>query len=125
VLGTKGAKDTEEPEDAPATEGGVEDESAPLPDLREILLAAIDDTSGDDGWAHLGQVGQVLGTRYATFDPRLYGFSKLISLARAQDYLDVEQNEGAPRVRLRPVTPKVTSRTRKRSPAKKTAAKKA
>ena len=54
-------------------------------------------------------------------DPRLYGFSKLISLARAQDYLEVEQNEGAPRVRPRPKTPQVTSRTRKRSPAKKAA----
>jgi hypothetical protein len=139
VLGTKGARGPEDAEDAgpavlPSTaadgvDDGSEDESAPLPDLREILVAAIDDTSGDDGWAHLGQVGQVLGTRYATFDPRLYGFSKLISLARAQDYLDVEQNEGAPRVRQRPKTPKVTSRTRtrtaKRSPAKKTAAKKA
>lgn len=118
VLGSVGAHDPE-----PSTPGpdGGEDESAPLPDLREILVAAIDDTSGDDGWAHLGQVGQVLGTRYATFDPRLYGFSKLISLARAQDYLDVEQNEGAPRVRQRPKTPKVTSRTRtaNKSPAKK------
>jgi hypothetical protein len=128
VLGTKGAKGTEDTEaampPAPAPDD-AEDESAPLPDLREILVAAIDDTSGDDGWAHLGQVGQVLGTRYATFDPRLYGFSKLISLARAQDYLEVEQNEGAPRVRQRPKTPKVTSRTRtrtaKKAPVKKTA----
>jgi hypothetical protein len=123
VLGAKGASG-EEPEvpAAPSTDG-AEDEAAPLPDLREILVAAIDDVSSDDGWAHLGQVGQVLGTRYATFDPRLYGFSKLISLARAQDYLDVEQNEGAPRVRQRPTTPKVTSRTRTRT-TKKTAAKK-
>jgi uncharacterized LabA/DUF88 family protein len=72
VLGTKGAA---EPETAPPATDGTEDESAPLPDLREILTAAIDDTSQDDGWAHLGQVGQVLGTRYATFDPRNYGFS--------------------------------------------------
>jgi hypothetical protein len=136
VLGTKGAKGPDDTEDTEAAmppanvpdadhPDDAEDESAPLPDLREILVAAIDDTSGDDGWAHLGQVGQVLGTRYATFDPRLYGFSKLISLARAQDYLEVEQNEGAPRVRQRPKTPKVTSRTRtrtaKKAPAKKTA----
>jgi hypothetical protein len=130
VLGTKGAGDAGDAGDAehalpPATADGAEDESAPLPDLREILMAAIDDTTGDDGWAHLGQVGQVLGTRYATFDPRLYGFSKLISLARAQDYLEVEQNEGAPRVRQRPKTPMVTSRTRtrtaKKAPAKKVA----
>jgi hypothetical protein len=127
VLGTKGASDEERAAPAsiapvdPVDAEGAEDESAPLPDLREILLAAIDDVSGDDGWAHLGQVGQVLGTRYATFDPRLYGFSKLISLARAQDYLDVEQNEGAPRVRQRPTTPQVRTRTRtaKKAPAKK------
>jgi uncharacterized LabA/DUF88 family protein len=106
---------------------GAKGADEPAPAAREILVAAIDDTSGDDGWAHLGQVGQVLGTRYATFDPRLYGFSKLISLVRAQDYLDVEQNEGAPRVRQRPKTPKVTSRTRtaRKSPAKKATAKKA
>lgn len=128
VLGGKGTADAEPAISPPtASDGadGAEDESAPLPDLREILVAAIDDVSGDDGWAHLGQVGQVLGTRYATFDPRLYGFSKLISLVRAQDYLDVEQNEGAPRVRQRPTTPKVTSRTRtrtaKKAPAKKSA----
>ena len=127
VLGTKGG-DEPEPRSAsapptPSPDAG-EDESAPLPDLREILVAAIDDTSGDDGWAHLGQVGQVLGTRYATFDPRNYGFSKLISLVRGQDYVDVD-TEGSPKVRLRPTTPKVTSRTRtrtaKKSPAKKAA----
>lgn len=121
VLGTKGAGD---PAPAPPATDGAEDESAPLPDLREILVAAIDDTSQDDGWAHLGQVGQVLGTRYATFDPRNYGFSKLISLVRGQDYLDVD-TEGSPKVRLRPTTPKVTSRTRtrttKKAPAKKAA----
>jgi hypothetical protein len=125
VLGTKGGTGDPAPP-PPATDidgDGDEDESAPLPDLREILVAAIDDTSQDDGWAHLGQVGQVLGTRYATFDPRLYGFSKLISLARAQDYLEVEQNEGAPRVRQRPATPQVRTRTRaaKKAPAKKAA----
>jgi hypothetical protein len=128
VLGGKGSQSAEDAEPAgppTAAADDGEDESAPLPDLREILVAAIDDTTGDDGWAHLGQVGQVLGTRYATFDPRLYGFSKLISLARAQDYLEVEQNEGAPRVRQRPKTPTVTSRTRtrttKKAPAKKAA----
>ncbi|WP_372736587.1 NYN domain-containing protein [Nocardioides sp.] len=120
VLGSTGGGDEPEPHATAAAED--EDESAPLPDLREILTSAIDDTSQEDGWAHLGQVGSVLGTRYATFDPRNYGFPKLIALVRAQDYLDVEQNEGAPRVRLAPKKPKVTTRRR---PAKKTAAKKA
>src|SRR5687768_6338339 len=61
VLGTKGAaEDHDDAAPPPPAADGVEDESAPLPDLREILVAAIDDTLGDDGWAHLGQVGQVL-----------------------------------------------------------------
>jgi hypothetical protein len=43
---------------------------------------------------------------------------------RGQDYVDVD-TEGSPKVRLRPTTPKVTSRTRtrttKKAPAKKAA----
>lgn len=128
VLGDQGTSKVSRTEPEPESDGRVDDEAAPLPELHEILTAAVNDTSQDDGWAHLGQVGQVLGTRYATFDPRNYGYSKLVSLVRGQDYLDVEQNEGAPRVRL--ATKKTTTvttrkRTTKKATAKKATAKKA
>lgn len=51
----------------------------PEPPEKEIL-AAIDDTTGEDGWAHLGHVGQVLLKRQPDFDSRNYGFKKLSDL---------------------------------------------
>jgi hypothetical protein len=116
----RAAEPSEEPE--PATD----EATAPLPDLRTILTQAIDDTSGDDGWANLGGVGSVLGTRYPSFDSRNYGFPRLTALVEAQGYLDVVQNEHGPtRVRLKPNQPaQKTARkapSRKRTTAKKQA----
>ena len=92
-----------------------DDEETPLPDLTRILTSAIDATSAEDGWANLGSVGSYLTTRHASFDPRNYGYSKLIALARAQDYVEVEQDGGsAPRVRLRAPRPTVKKTTRRR-----------
>jgi uncharacterized protein (TIGR00288 family) len=113
----------------PSEEPTGDEVTAPLPDLRTILTQAIDDTSGDDGWANLGGVGSVLGTRYPSFDSRNYGFPRLTGLVEAQGYLDVVQNEHGPtRVRVRPSEPaqKIAQKTakkatsRKRTSAKKT-----
>jgi uncharacterized protein (TIGR00288 family) len=99
-------EDAERTDDEP-----VED----LPDLRPILEAAIRNTAQDDNWAPLGAVGSYLGKAHASFDPRHYGYARLIALAKDQNYLDVEHPEGGqPRVRLRS----------RRPPRKKAAAKK-
>ena len=112
------------------------DEDVPeLPELEPLLRSAIDATSDDDGWSHLGAVGSFLNTRHASFDPRNYGFSKLIALVRAQDGLEVRQDGGsAPQVRsassggTAPADPAPTSAPpakktpRKRAPRKKAAA---
>jgi NYN domain/OST-HTH/LOTUS domain len=115
VLGNNGESDGADPSD-----DEPDADLTPLPDLRTILVAAVDASAQEDGWAHLSGVSNHLVKRHASFDPRNYGFPKLISLARAQDYLDVEQAGGnVTRVRLRPTTQKT-----QRRPAKKTAAKK-
>ena len=110
----------------------ADSDQPPLPDLRRILTTAVETTSQDDGWAALGPVGNYLTNTHASFDPRNYGFSKLSALARAQDYLEVDQREGRPpRVRLKATTAsperataKTTSR-RTRKTAQKAPAKKA
>ncbi|WP_137295484.1 NYN domain-containing protein [Nocardioides dongxiaopingii] len=96
------------------------DESvAPLPDLETILRAAVEATAQEDDWAHLGSIGNHLAKRHASFDPRNYGFPKLISLVRAQTYLDVEQAGGnVTRVRLTPAAPGQATPP-ERQPAKK------
>jgi uncharacterized LabA/DUF88 family protein len=89
-------------DDTPAGDPDATDEP-PLPDLRRILTSAVETTSQDDGWAGLSAMGNYLNNTHASFDPRNYGFSKLSTLARAQDYLEVKQADGqAPRVRLKP-----------------------
>ena len=100
----------------------TEEAAPPLPDLRVILRAAIETASQDDGWASLGQVGNYLSKTHASFDPRNYGFTKLSALARAQDYLEVEQLDGrSPRVRLKAEAPaRKTATSSRRRPAKKT-----
>jgi hypothetical protein len=100
----------------PADDGPVD----ALPDLRPILEGAIRSTAQDDGWSLLGMIGTYLGKAHASFDPRHYGFSRLGLLVAAQDYLEVDHPEGGdPRVRVRP-----RRTARKRTPAKKVAAKK-
>ncbi len=98
----------------------AEDEAiVPLPDLRTILVAAINSTSQDDGWAALSAVGSHISTNNPSFDPRNYGYPKLVELARAQNFVDVEQQpQGQVKVRLR------SSRPAKQSVAKKSVAKK-
>jgi uncharacterized LabA/DUF88 family protein len=114
VLGEEDSADGE-PEEPEGDDG---DTAARLPDLRRLLTTAINRTSHEDGWSQLGSVGSYLSTSNASFDPRNYGFAKLVNLARAQDYLDVDHDTGnAPRVRL-----KDTRASKKSGPAKKAAA---
>ena len=70
--------------------------AAPLPDLGSMLVAAIDSTSHDDGWTSLSAVGSHISRNNPSFDPRNYGYSKLVELARAQEYVDVDQDAGRP-----------------------------
>ncbi len=94
-----------------------------LPEVGPLLTSAVEATSNDDGWAHLGAVGSFLTTRHASFDSRNYGFSKLIALVRAQPDLEVEQSTGsAPMVRVRAEAQVRKTPSRKRSGARKTAA---
>lgn len=47
---------------------------------KDEIYSAIEDVSGDDGWAHLGAVGTILFKRMPDFDPRNFGYRKLVDL---------------------------------------------
>ena len=97
------------PDEAPAT----------LPDLRRLLTTAVDAASHDDGWASLSSVANQINRSNPAFDVRAYGESKLVNLAKAQDWLDVEQVDNGVRVRISdgPAPKKAAA---KKSPAKTT-----
>ena len=66
--------------------------------LRDALLTAASDASGEDGWASLGKLGQLLQNRLPDFDPRNYGFSKLRVLLEATGQFEVvTRGEGSSR----------------------------
>jgi uncharacterized protein (TIGR00288 family) len=58
--------------------------------LVQMLRSAVDAASGDDGWAHLGQVGNQIGNQ-ASFDSRNYGYRKLSDLIEATELFEVRR----------------------------------
>lgn len=76
----------------PATESAAK--SKPSPKLRRAITAALDSCARDDGWAHLGAMGQYLVTNDPSFDSRNYGYRKLSELMRAQAYLETREESG-------------------------------
>jgi uncharacterized LabA/DUF88 family protein len=68
---------------------------ADLPDLKGLLIHAINETSRDGGWAPLSAVGSFIGKNNASFDPRNYGFAKLGELVRKQHYLECKDTPDA------------------------------
>ena len=57
------------------------------------ILAAIDDVSGEDKWAHLGEVGSTLVKRMPDFDHRNFGYKKLSDLIQSITTLEVQRSK--------------------------------
>ena len=82
---------------APA-EGAVEgaplrlDSGALRQDARLVTLLrnAVESAVGEDGWSSLGSVGQQIGNQ-ASFDPRNYGYRKLIDLIEASQLFELDR----------------------------------
>lgn len=66
-------------------------EGPQFPDIKPLMLAAIDASAGEDGWVALGPVGSHISKQNPAFDPRNYGFKKLSDLTRKQPYLEVRE----------------------------------
>jgi hypothetical protein len=59
----------------------------------EQLVDAVESSTDDTGWAHLSQVGHVLGRMVPDFDTRSFGFSNLTALMKAVDDIEVERRQ--------------------------------
>jgi hypothetical protein len=99
--------------------GVVRDQGA----LESLLLKALNKTaSDDDDWSALGALGSHLNRIDPSFDARAYGFQRLTDLVREQPFLETRSLESADGRGQLWVRSK--QRTRKRTPTRKTAAKK-
>ncbi len=50
--------------------------------LIDLLFNAVEDAANENGWSHLGTVGQTISNKSPEFDPRNYGFKKLGELIK-------------------------------------------
>jgi uncharacterized protein (TIGR00288 family) len=62
-------------------------------ELVKLLRTAVEQTSEDDGWAHLGKVGHYISNN-SSFSSINYGYKKLSDLIRASELFDVEMRSG-------------------------------
>ena len=59
----------------------------------KLLSSTITDSSDEDGWAFLGDVGSLLQKKQPNFDSRNYGFEKLTPLIKSTGRFEIEQRE--------------------------------
>ncbi|HLA56281.1 MAG TPA: NYN domain-containing protein [Flavobacterium sp.] len=58
----------------------------------ELIESTIEDISDDDGWAFLGDVGNLIVRKKPEFDPRNYGFPKLTPMLKSmKDILEIDE----------------------------------
>ena len=58
-------------------------------DVAELIAESVEDVCGEDGFAHMGKLSNLLMKKQPDFDPRNYGFSKLSKLIRALDRFEL------------------------------------
>lgn len=59
--------------------------------LITLLRNAVENSSDDNGWAHLGRIGSNIANQSPEFDPRNYGYGKLGALISATKLFEIEQ----------------------------------
>ena len=60
------------------------------PDVIKLISSTIHDVEDENGWAYLGEVGNLLLKKQPSFDPRNYGFEKLTPMIKAMAMYEVE-----------------------------------
>jgi len=60
--------------------------------LVRTLRTAVEQTADDDGWAHLGKVGQYISNN-SSFSPVNYGYKKLSDLIKASELFEIRVGE--------------------------------
>ena len=69
--------------------------------LVNLVTTSINDIADETGWAFLGELGNLLLKKRPDFDPRNYGFEKLLPLIKSLDHFEIDEREsGRKNIRL-------------------------
>jgi len=63
------------------------------PDVIKLISSTVSDLADEDGWAFLGDVGNLLQKKQPNFDPRNYGFQKLTPLIKSINKFEIAENQ--------------------------------
>jgi uncharacterized LabA/DUF88 family protein len=67
--------------------------------VRRLISNSITDIADENGWAFLGDVGNLLLKKQPDFDPRNYGFPKLTPLIKSLDFEIDERESGTSKIK--------------------------
>jgi len=66
-------------------------------ELIKLIKDSINDIADETGWAFLGDLGNLLLKRQSNFDPRNYGFNKLVALIKSIGQFEIDERESGKR----------------------------
>jgi len=67
--------------------------SAIEPKVRKLFRDSVTDLEDENGWAFLGDLGNLLLKKKPDFDPRNYGFTKMLSLIKSMNMFEIDERE--------------------------------
>jgi len=70
------------------------DPESPAKIVKRLIANSISDLADENGWAYLGDVGNLILKKQPDFDPRNFGFPKLTPLIRSLDFEIDERESG-------------------------------
>lgn len=70
------------------------DPQALIRNVKRLIATSITDLADENGWAFLGEVGNLILKKQPDFDPRNYGFAKLTPLIRSLEFEIDERDSG-------------------------------
>lgn len=82
-------KDTRQSENAKQTKLDFDD------DVVDLLADSVEDLADEDGWAFLGDIGNMLLKKQPSFDTRNYGFTKLTHMFESLDGFEIDRRQTA------------------------------
>jgi hypothetical protein len=75
------------------------DQQGQIRKAKQLIASSITDLADENGWAYLGDVGNLILKKQPDFDPRNYGFAKLTPLIRSLDFEIDERDSGQNNIR--------------------------
>ena len=63
------------------------------PQIIKLLTLSVSDLADENGWTFLGELGNLMLKKKPDFDPRNYGFAKMLPLIKSINVFEIDERE--------------------------------